>query len=125
MRTLNKNTQTVYYALFAGKTEGVDQYGNRTGEYTITYSPPMMARMNISAARNNSDLAPFGIDVNYDYTIVIDDVTTPIDTSTIFWVGKTPDTNGEAGAVKHNAKVVRVARSINSVTLALKGVDVT
>lgn len=126
MRVLDKNKRTVYYSLYQGKTEATDSYGNRTGEYVNSYSAPAKAQMNIGTARNDSDLAPFGIDVQYDYSIVTDDLETAWDTTTIFWVdGAVPDSDGEDGAIRHNAKVVRVARSINFVTLALQGVDVT
>ena len=62
-----------YYALYAGKTPMVDDYGNKTGEYEVSYENPVPLKANISAARGETISRQFGEDVSYDRVIVIDD----------------------------------------------------
>lgn len=124
MRCCMRNRQPLHYALYEGKTEIVDEWGNSTGSYEITYSAPVEIRVNISASRGTAEVDPFGINVNYSRTIVTDNMNLPLDTSSILWIGITPDADGEAGAVKHNYVVVATAKSLNSLTIAVKEVNV-
>lgn len=125
MRCVERNKETLYYALYSSKTENVDGQGNLTGTYTVNYGSPVKISANVSAARGTADVEMFGFTENYNKTIVVDDPNFPIKEDSILWVGITPDTNGEAGAVKHNYVVAQVARSINSVTYAVRKVGVS
>ena len=119
MKCLKRNRQTVYYSLYRDKSYATDSNGYKTGELIRTYTTPKKARMNISPARGTADVEQFGINSPYTHTLVTDDMTTPFDTDTIFWIGKTPINN-----TPYNYVVVQVARSLNSVTIAVKEVDV-
>lgn len=125
MRSLERNKQTVYYALYSGKTEIVDADGNRTGSYIEGYHDPVAISVNVSAARGTAEIEQFGIAVNYTHTIETTDMSLPIDTDSILWIGITPDSDGEAGAVKHNFVVATVATSLNSKMIAVREVDVS
>lgn len=125
MRTLLRNKQRFWFANITGTTRTVDEYGYETGESEVAYSEPVEFEANISAARGTTDLDAFGINTNYTKTIVTDDLTVPIDKSTILWIDCEPDENGEAGNIKHDYVVVAVAKSINSVTIAIKEVSVS
>ena len=125
MRTLLRNKQRFWFANITGTTRTVDEYGYETGESEVAYSEPVEFEANISAARGTTDLDAFGINTNYTKTIVTDDLTVPIDKSTILWIDCEPDENGEAGNNKHDYVVVAVAKSINSVTIAIKEVSVS
>ena len=98
MRALSRNMQTFYYALYDRKTEVIKD-GLRTGQYTVTYAAPVAMKANISASKGSADLSPFGIDTQYTKTIVTTDMSCPI--------------------------VVRVARSLNSITYAIREVKVS
>lgn len=122
MRTLDRNKRLFYYALYEGKTPIVDDKGYDTGDFDVVYSAPIACRANISPARGTADVEQFGIATNYTHTIVTDDTSIPIDTHSILWIGVDP-TVGFA-EVPHNYVVVQVARSLNSVTIAVREVDV-
>lgn len=94
--------------------------GNFTGEYAPEYSEPVRALMNVSAAKGAADIEVFGMDTPYTHLLVTDDMDTPFDTESIFWMGNSPETGAP-----HNFRVQRVARSLNHVTIALSEVDVT
>lgn len=125
MKTLLRNQRTFWYANIKSQTAITDEYGNETGEIAITYDEPEPFEANISAARGTADLEFFGINANYTKTIVTDCLTVPIDKSTILWIDSEPDENGEAGTIKHDYVVVAVAKSINSLTIAVKEVSVS
>ena len=128
MKALKRNKQTFWYANLSTTAQPeplIDDYGNETGEMGLTYDLPTEFHANISAARGTADLDAFGINANYSKTIVTDNLTLPVDKSTILWIDKEPDTNGEAGAIKHDYVVVAVAKSLNSLTIAVKEVSVS
>lgn len=117
MRALSRNKQAFYYALYKGKTAIVDANGFDTGDYTVTYDTPVEMRANISPARGTADLEQFGITSNYTHTIVTDDMACPIDQNSVLWIG-IPTT------AHHNYVVAQVARSLNSITIAIHEVDI-
>ena len=123
MEALQRNKRTFYYSLYKSKEEQVVN-GEYTGTYAITYEAPVLMKANISASRGTAELEQFGINADYSKTIVTDDVNCPIDEHSILWIGRTPDSNGEAGTVKHNYVVAAVARSLNSVTYAVREIPI-
>lgn len=123
MRSLNRNKQRIYYSLYSSKTPILDEYGNQTGEYETTYATPVALDINVSAARGTSDVEQFGINTAYTKTMVTNDLTCPIDETTRLWIGREPTDNGVE--VPHNYVVVMVAKSVNSITYAIKEVSVS
>lgn len=116
MMCLAQNKQVFWYALFQGETDTVDSDGNYTGGKNKVYGDPVKAEMNISAARGLADVEQFGINENYNRTIVTDDLSCPINTDTILWIGiPTKD--------PYNYRVTRVAKSLNSIVYAIQEVS--
>ena len=148
MRTLNRNKQYVYYALYDRKEENLDAYGNPKGTYRVIYKPVEELKANVSPAKGVSELSQFGVNEDYTRTIVTEKKL-PITETTVWWVnlGKINDYDGMTSyfegdyvikdgeimrydgsafvKVPHNHVTVRVAKSINSTTYAVKEVDVT
>ena len=118
MRTLNRNKRTIWYALYNGVTEVVDEDGNYTGEQEVSYGEPIQARMNVSGGRGQAEIELFGVDNPFTRTAVTDDLTTPFNTETIFWFEADPLTD------PHNYRCTGVARTINQVVLALAELDI-
>ena len=118
MRTLEINRQPMWYALCTGKTEVIDEYGNHTGVYELTYSNPVYYPVNMSESRNIVNFEAFGITADYDRTFVTSDLSCPIKEDTIIWFGADPATD------PHNYVVHRIANSLNSITIAIRAVDV-
>lgn len=147
MRTLSRNKQAVYYALYGNTEDVTDDYGNIVGNET-TYGSVNLLMANVSPAKGDAELQQFGINEDYTRTIVTDKKL-PINEATIMWVGlgRLPvydtadiytdgDTvikdgqivrlkNGVFVEVPYNHKVVKVAKSLNSTTYAVKEVNVT
>ena len=117
MQSLALNKQKIYYALFTGMTDAVDSQGYKTGEKVKTYADPVELKINISPSRGTADTEQFGINLDYDRTMVTADMHCPIAEDTIVWFG-VPATE------PHNYVVKAVARSLNSIVYAIKEVKV-
>lgn len=128
MRGLKRNQKTLYYQLYLEHIPvyETDLDGNiiydpvtdeplLTGDYTVGYADPVKFRANVSPARSEAQTEPFGVNTDYDKVICSGDLTLPIDElSQIFVDRKREDGKGA------DYKVVKVARSINSVLFAIK-----
>ena len=133
MRCLNKNKMRFYFALYDTKNPVFDEYGNETGQYTVTYRNPQVSSGNISAVKGETGTLPFGEDEDYDRVVVLDDPLTPINEYSVLWVGTEPLLT-KKGALKTdedgniltpwNYVVKKVAPSLNSVTIAISKVEV-
>ena len=119
LRTLERNKQVIYYALFDGKKPVIDGYGNQTGEYEILYTPPALLKINVSAARGEYSTRQFGDTEKYDKVLVTDDLNVPITETSILWIDSL-DTEKP-----HDYIVKKVAKSLNSVSIAVSKVNVS
>lgn len=117
MRTMLRNKRAVWYKLLVDSTEGRDEHGYRSGESTPVYSRAHKLLCNVSPARGVAQIELFGENENYNKVIVVDDMNCPVTESTIFYVDKPPE-----GA--HDYIVEQIARSANSISIALKKVNV-
>lgn len=133
MRCVMRNKTSFYYALYTGQKEIIDEYGNVTGEYSVQYSNPIKILGNVSAAQGETQSRQFGESETYDKVIVLDNPNTPIDEYSILWVDTRPEltvdghlTLNDKGEVKtpHDYIVKKVARSLNSVSIAISKVAV-
>lgn len=133
MRCLARNKCTFFYALHNGQTELIDEYGNATGQYKVAYTDPVETKGNISAAQGEMQTRQFGESETYDKVIVLDDPNVPIDEYSILWVDSQPELTvkgqlaiDDRGEVKtpHDYIVKKVARSLNSVSIAISKVTV-
>ena len=115
MRSLRRNKQTFYYALYLGNTEVIDEFGDRTGQYVPSYTEPTEYRANISPARGTTDLEQFGINSNYTKVIVTSDMNCPFEETTRLWIGIDPTQS-------YNYVVVQRAESLNSISFAIREV---
>ena len=115
MRALAKNKIPYWYALYEGTEKLLDESGRYTGEQNVKYSSPVKAYGNISAAKGDAFAAQFGTFADYDNVLCVED--TPIDENSVLWVGIEPPN-------PYNYRARRISRSLNSVSVAIKKVDV-
>lgn len=117
MRTVKRNKRPVAYAFYQGVTELTDADGNLTGEYSVQYTAPVKALMNVSGGRGQADISLFGLTQTFGRTATTEDLDVPWDTQTVMWIEKDPDTD------PFDYRVVAVSRTINQVVLALSEVE--
>lgn len=133
MRTMLRNKSKFHYALYKDKVPKVDEYGNLTGEYELLYEKPESCSANISAAKGETTTRQFGESEAYDKVIVMDNSAPQINEYTVLWVDTVPLVD-DSGALKLNDKgevitphdyiVKKVAKSLNSVSIAISKVNV-
>lgn len=133
MRCMARNKVKFYYALYERKEPIVDEYGNMTGEFEVIHGNPMEFSANISAAKGETQTRQFGENEVYDKVIVLDNAAPPIDEYSVLWIDTTPQLDetgtltmdGEGKAITPHDYIVRkVARSLNSVSIAVSKVKV-
>lgn len=126
MRTLRRNKQKIYYALYSAKTDAIDAQGFFTGESVKTYGDPVALKINVSPAEKNLTIEPFGTATDYSHTMVTCDMDCPIDEETILWIGKEPYTDDNPPVLTaHNYRVVRVAKSLNNIMYAIREAEIS
>lgn len=135
VRALGRNKQTVYYCLPEEDNVAlVDANGNRTGEYVTIYDNAVELHANVSAAKGTADLDLFGDAETYDKVLVTTNLACPISENTVLFVDCAPSyaeitvkQKTDSGSVTrlylaplYDYVVIKVAKSINSVSYALR-----
>lgn len=133
MVCMSRNKSAFFYALYVSKEQGTDDYGNPTGGVDVTYGNPQEFKANISAAKGETQTRQFGESENYDKVIVMGSDAPPIDEYSILWIDTVPQLD-DTGALAvnddgevitpHDYIVKKVARSLNSVSIAISKVNV-
>ena len=139
MKCLHRNKRPFYYCLYKGEIEILDEYGNLSGEKIVTYEDDVMEMANISTATGQSNTEQFGNLENYDKVIVIDDLECPIDENSVLFIDKEPEykdaeyneqtaitiTGATVKVPVYDYIVRRVAKSLNSISIAVSKVKVS
>ena len=124
MKVMERNKRTFWYCLYDRKEPIIDEDGNETGEEQIVYKPAQSLRANISAASGSSQVEQFGNLAGYDKVIVLDDTSCLIDENAVLFIDKEPEYDDD-GKPLYDYRVKRVAKSLNSVSIAATKVSVS
>ena len=119
MRDLRRNLSTVYFKLYEGQEEIIDEYGNPTGSFTQKYGSLQTSRLCVSPNKGSSETDMFGSLEDYDRTMTTADTGCLIDESAILWL------DGQPTDEPHNYIVKKRAPWKNSVAFAIKRVTVS
>lgn len=119
MKCLQRNLVKFYYAPYLRKEKTDKGYG-----YKLIYGEPVECYGNISPATGNTSAEQFGNNVEYDKVIVLDDPNIPVDESTVFFIEVTPQKNADDIYI-YDYIVKKIARSLNSVSIAISKVKVS
>lgn len=119
MRDLKRNTQRVYFKLYLGDQEIIDQYGNATGSYVPVYSDLMDADLVVSPNKGAAETEQFGSLLDYDRTMTTANTSVLIDENSVLWVDGA-DTEGP-----WNYEVKKRAPWKNSIQFAISQVTVS
>lgn len=124
MKIMERNKSSFYYLLYKGKEPAVNEDGDETGEIKVSYAKPVRMRANVSAATGYAQTEQFGNFITYDKVIVTDDLSCPIDENTVLFVDKKPEFD-DKGNPLFDYTVKRVAKSLNSISIAISRVTVS
>lgn len=123
MKGLERNKTQFWYCLYDGKEATYDAYGNETGSPHVKYTSEATMMANVSQATGQSNTEQFGNLDNYDKVIVTYDLNCPIDENSVLFIDKEPEHNTD-GDPMYDYIVKRVAKSLNSISIAVRKVDV-
>lgn len=116
MRLMQRNLQTVYYCLYQGKQAVLDN-GMDSGAKEGVYAAPVAMECYLTpVVGGEARPEPFGAIQTYQYTMITDDLSCPIDEHTLLYVYAEPASNDASGA---NASVIRVSRSLDTIEYAV------
>ena len=118
MKSLTRNLQSFYYAPYEGRKPVEDEWGNATSEWKVLYGTPVKTAANISPAIGESEIRQFGENISYDKVLVFTE-NLPIDEFSVLWVDTTDTTKA------HDYIVKKVAKSLNSTSIAIAKVSVS
>lgn len=119
MRSLLRNQQPVFFRLYEGEEEIVDQYGNATGTRVPVYGDLMSAMLCVSPNKGKAESEQFGTLLSYDRTMTTADTRVKIDENAVLWVDNA-DTSGP-----WNYVVTKRAPWKNSIQFAISKVTVS
>ena len=134
MRTLNKNTQKMYYANQDRVVPIYDYYededGNMipldTGETKLVYSEPIEFKGNISLSNGGEvEVQEFGLNLaDYEAVLVVDKNTLPITEKSLIWhvTAPTKGIDGNTDEYSADYRIVKISPSLNFDKYVLKKV---
>lgn len=129
MRQLERESRGFWWAKYLGKVQETDDQGRLTGEWAIAYSDPQRVVGTVSPRSGNTWGDGFGIGVDCDRTLVIDEVGLGIDESCILWVESEPELSDDGSlkvdgdglmTVPNDYTIVMAGESYNFTALAIK-----
>lgn len=123
MKILERNKTPFWYQLFDRTKTVEDEYGNEVGS-AVVYKDAVEMKGNISSATGSAQVEQFGNFAGYDKVIVVDDISCPIEETTVLFIDKKPEYDAEGNPL-FDYVVKRVAKSLNVIAYAVKRVDVS
>lgn len=123
MRILERNKTPFWYQLYDRTKTVEDEYGNEIGS-TVVYKDAVEMKGNISSATGSAQVEQFGNFAGYDKVIVVDDMSCPIEETTVLFIDKKPEYDAEGNPL-FDYVIKRVAKSLNVIAYAVKRVDVS
>ena len=126
MRSMTRNRRTFYEASLNSVTMGQDKSGNYTEE-VYTYSNPKKREGVITAANGEAVTQLFGTSERYDKVITLNLGEDYLAIGSVLWVDTMPDIDEDTGKTDtpYDYIVVKVANSLNFVSVAIRKVDVS
>ena len=118
---MERNKQLIYYRLFLGDENIIDEDHYETGENEVFYSAAEPFRCSVSRATGTSVAELFGTLDNYDKIIITEDTNCPIDENSVLIVD---DLSHAQEADFFDYVVKRVAESLNFKAYAISKVDI-
>lgn len=121
MRNLERNKRNLVALNYVGLTNDVDSEGNLTGEKTIIYSSELIFKAHISSAKGTTQIENFGVNADYDKTIIItkrEFDRLGLDENSVFFIDKLPQYDSHNNPL-YDYRVKRIAQTLNEVAIAL------
>lgn len=123
MRDAENNKIKMWYALYTGNEDEVDENGDFTGNPIPKYSAPVEFRASASSGKGSAEQDVFGMNVDFTRSICSMDMSLPITDTSLVWIETEPKIKEDGSADALSADYVVAARpavSLDSIMIALK-----
>lgn len=122
MRNLERDTQQVYISRYEGTDAQVDGNGRLTGKNVPQRSTPAAFWPSVSMARGEAQGAYFGLNLDYDRVLTIDDPAFEIGEADILWIDA--EVGDPQAPNPHDYVVKKIARKGSYTVVAVSRVEV-
>ena len=122
MRNLERDTQAVYISRYEDVVAQVDEMGRRTGKNVVKRSTPVAFYPSVSVARGEAQGAYFGVNLDYDRVLTIDDPRFEVSEADVLWIDRPVGDVDEPEP--HDYVVKKVARKGGYTVIAVSRVEV-
>lgn len=122
MRNLERDTQAVYISRYEDVVVQVDEVGRRTGKNVVKRSTPVAFHPSVSIARGEAQGAYFGVNLDYDRVLTIDDPGFEVSEADVLWIDKPVGDVDEPES--HDYIVKKIARKGGYTVIAASRVEV-
>ena len=124
MRTLKKNKQKMYYALFSEGVAVTETYFDEagvpyelaTGETEDVYNTPVEFFGNIAMSGGEAEAQEYGLNLaDYEATLVVDKNTLPLTETSLIWLNTETRThdNGRVDEYSADFRIVKISHGLN------------
>ncbi len=122
MRNLERDTQEVYISRYEGTDAQVDDNGRLTGKNVPQRSKPTAFFPSVSMARGEAQGAYFGLNLDYDRVLTIDDPDFEIGEADVLWIDA--EVGDPDAPSPHDYIVKKIARKGSYTVVAVSRVEV-
>lgn len=120
-----RNDIPIWYCLYSGSQEIIDENGRCTGQYILTYEEPVLMYANVSPATGAAQTEQFGHLENYDKVIVTMDMECPIDENSVLFIDKEPESTSAVTVNYKEAQALYGEPTVTPVTVQIPAFDYT
>lgn len=117
MRDLEKNKRLIHYSTYT-TTPLLDDGGNETGEFTLTYGEIFPLKINVSPPSGKVLNRAFGKIIDCNRVLFTFRKDLPIDQKTVFWIDTDTDN-------PHDYEIAGISDGLNTMVYAVKKVNVS
>ena len=119
MRCLDRDRRTCWIARYEGMSQAVDSKGRLTGRNAPAYAAPKRFSPTVTAARGQADGDYFGVSVDYDRTLTVDDPDFPVKETDVLYIDSDPRADG----ARADYRIARIARTSGFTVMAAKRIE--
>ena len=131
MRDLLSNTRKLWYVLYTGEKDVLDENGDFTGDREAQYGEPVAFRANLSATRGTqgftgtgSSYDYFGADIKYDLIISTSKMELPLNEYSLVWTHEPElDSSGSVDYSQAEYRVTAVAHGLHHMKYAIRSLQ--
>lgn len=123
MRNIERDTQAVHISRYEDMVAQVDEDGRLTGKNVRQMSTPAAFYPSVSIARGEAQGTYFGVNLDYDRVLTIDEPEFEVSEADVLWIDAEP-ADAQGNQLPHDHVIKKVSRKGDYTVIAAKRVEV-